>query len=265
MAVPLRQSLRVGWYIVQQRLRRNARYPLVLMLESLFRCNLACAGCGKIDYPDPILNRRLSVDECLSAVDECGAPVVSIPGGEPLLHKEIDKIVAGIVARKKFVYLCTNALLLKEKIDQFTPSKYLTFSVHMDGQKEHHDFSVCREGGYDIALEGIREAVNRGFRVTTGETVEGIERCVQTFAYWNPRILDATHLLNPQTGDYVPVQVLPLGRDSIGRHTDAQRYRLIGDSGGKPLRIDLWYSPAREWLALESRTPDGRTLRYSQE
>ena len=135
---------RVGAYVLKQRLKGNARYPLVLMLEPLFRCNLACVGCGKIDYPDEILNKRLSVAECLQAVNECGAPVVSIPGGEPLLHKEIDKIVEGIVARKKFVYLCTNALLLEKKLDLFTPSPYLTFSVHLDGLKEEHDHSVCQ-------------------------------------------------------------------------------------------------------------------------
>ena len=122
MAVPLIQQYRVGAYILKQKLRGNRRYPLVLMLEPLFRCNLACQGCGKIDYPEPILNRRLSVAECLEAVDECGAPIVSIPGGEPLIHKEIDQIVAGIVKRKKFVYLCTNALLLKKKLHLFQPS-----------------------------------------------------------------------------------------------------------------------------------------------
>jgi hopanoid biosynthesis associated radical SAM protein HpnH len=147
------------------------RYPLVLMLEPLFRCNLACAGCGKIQYPAHILKRHLTPEECFQAVEECGAPMVSIPGGEPLMHPQIAEIVAGLVARKKYIYLCTNALLLKEKIAEFTPSKYLTFSVHMDGQKEHHDFSVCREGGYEIAVEGLREAVKRGFRVTTNTTL----------------------------------------------------------------------------------------------
>ena len=132
MAVPLIQQIRVGAYVVKQRLMGVDKYPLVLMLEPLFRCNLACPGCGKIDYPDPILNKRLSVRECLDAVDECGAPVVSIPGGEPLLHKDIDQIVKGIVARKKFVYLCTNALLMEKKLHLFSPTPYLTFSVHLD-------------------------------------------------------------------------------------------------------------------------------------
>jgi hopanoid biosynthesis associated radical SAM protein HpnH len=141
------------------------------MLEPLFRCNLACAGCGKIQYPAHILKKDLSPEDCFKAVDECGAPVVSIPGGEPMMHPQIDKIVDGLVARKKYIYLCTNALLLKEKLHLFKPSKYLSFSVHVDGQKEHHDFSVCREGGYDIAVDGIREAVKRGFRVTTNTTL----------------------------------------------------------------------------------------------
>jgi hopanoid biosynthesis associated radical SAM protein HpnH len=161
----------VATYVLRQKLRRAERYPLVLMLEPLFRCNLACAGCGKIQYPAHILKKNLTPEQCFKAVDECGAPMVSIPGGEPLLHPQIDEIVKGLVARKKYIYLCTNALLLKEKIDLFTPSKYLTFSVHMDGQKEHHDFSVCREGGYDIAVEAVREAVKRGFRVTTNTTL----------------------------------------------------------------------------------------------
>ena len=141
------------------------------MLEPLFRCNLACAGCGKIQYPAHILKKELTPEECFKAVDECGAPMVSIPGGEPLMHPQIDEIVEGLVARKKYIYLCTNALLLKEKLHLFKPSKYLTFSVHMDGQREHHDFSVCREGGYDMAVEGIQEAAAQGFRVTTNTTL----------------------------------------------------------------------------------------------
>jgi hopanoid biosynthesis associated radical SAM protein HpnH len=161
----------VASYVVKQKLAGRKRYPFVLMLEPLFRCNLACAGCGKIQYPAHILKQELSPEECFKAVDECGTPMVSIPGGEPLMHSQIDKIVEGLVARKKYIYLCTNALLLKEKLDLFKPSKYLTFSVHMDGQKEHHDFSVCREGGYEQAVEGIREAVKRGFRVTTNTTL----------------------------------------------------------------------------------------------
>src|SRR5947199_7623028 len=171
MPVPVSQMWTVATYVLKQKLKRRKRYPFVLMLEPLFRCNLACAGCGKIQYPAHILKKELSPDDCFRAVDECGTPMVSIPGGEPLMHPEIARIVEGLVARKKYIYLCTNALLLKEKLHLFKPSKYLTFSVHVDGQKEHHDFSVCREGGYDLALDGINEALKRGFRVTTNTTL----------------------------------------------------------------------------------------------
>ena len=171
MAVPVIQQLRVGSYILKQKIKGNKRYPLVLMLEPLFQCNLACPGCGKIDYPKQILQRRLSVEDCLAAVDECGAPIVSIPGGEPLLHKEIDQVVKGIVERKKFVYLCTNALLLKKKLDLFTPSPYLTFSIHLDGLREEHDKAVDQEGVFDRAVEAIKEVVARGFRVTVNCTL----------------------------------------------------------------------------------------------
>ena len=171
MPVPISQMWTVATYLLKQKVAGRKKYPFVLMLEPLFKCNLACAGCGKIQYPAHILKQELSPEECFKAVEECGTPMVSIPGGEPLMHSEIDKIVQGLVARKKYIYLCTNALLLKEKLDLFKPSKYLTFSVHVDGQKEHHDFSVCREGGYDQAIEGIREAVKRGFRVTTNTTL----------------------------------------------------------------------------------------------
>jgi hopanoid biosynthesis associated radical SAM protein HpnH len=171
LAVPISQMWTVATYVIRQKLAGRKRYPLVLMLEPLFRCNLACAGCGKIQYPAHILKKNLSPEECFRAAEECGAPVVAIPGGEPLMHPQIHEIVTGLVARKKYVYMCTNALLLEEKIDLFTPSKYFSFSVHVDGQREHHDFSVCREGGYNAALEGIREALKRGFRVTTNTTL----------------------------------------------------------------------------------------------
>ncbi len=171
MAVPISQMWTVATYVLRQRWSGRKRYPLVLMLEPLFRCNLACAGCGKIQYPAHILKKQLTPEECFRAAEECGAPMVSIPGGEPLLHPHIGEIVDGLVARKKYIYLCTNALLLKEKLHLFKPSKYLSFSVHMDGQREHHDFSVCLEGGYDKAIEGIREAVSKGFRVTTNTTL----------------------------------------------------------------------------------------------
>ncbi len=168
---PVSQMWTVSSYVVRQKLKGRKQYPLVLMLEPLLRCNLACAGCGKIQYPAHILKKNLTPEECFKAVHECGAPVVSIPGGEPLMHPQIAEIVAGLVARKKYIYLCTNALLLKERLHEFTPSKYLSFSVHMDGEREHHDFSVCREGTYDKAVEGILLALQRGFRVTTNTTL----------------------------------------------------------------------------------------------
>lgn len=171
MGVPVIQQVRVGAYILAQKLRGNRRYPLVLMLEPLFRCNLACPGCGKIDYEDSILNKRLSLDECLEAVDECGAPVVSIPGGEPLLHREMDKIVEGIIARKKFVYLCTNGLLLEKKLHLFKPSQYLTFSVHLDGLEEHHDRAVNQPGTFKRAVAAIKKARAEGFRVNVNCTL----------------------------------------------------------------------------------------------
>ncbi len=171
MGVPISQMYTVASYVLKQKLTGKKQYPLVLMLEPLFRCNLACAGCGKIQYPAHVLKKNLTPEQCFKAVDECGAPMVSIPGGEPLMHPQIKEIVEGLVARRKYVYLCTNALLLEEKLHLFTPSKYLTFSVHMDGQKDHHDFAVCREGTYEIAVAGIRAAVKRGFRVTTNTTL----------------------------------------------------------------------------------------------
>ena len=171
MGVPLRQQISVGLYILKNRLNGRQRYPLVLMLEPLFRCNLACAGCGKIDYPSHILDKRISVDEAIGAVEECGAPIVSIAGGEPLIHKEMPQIVEGYVKRRKYVYLCTNALLLKRRIKDYTPSPYLTFSVHLDGNQDRHDASVCRQGVFDRAVEAIRLARERGFRVTVNCTL----------------------------------------------------------------------------------------------
>jgi hopanoid biosynthesis associated radical SAM protein HpnH len=171
MNIPFFKEVRIGAYLLKQKLLGRKRYPLVLMLEPLFRCNLACVGCGKIDYPDSILNRRLSVEECLQAVDECGAPMVAIPGGEPLIHRDIGEIVKGIVARRKFVSLCTNALLLEKKLDLFEPSPYLFFSVHLDGLKEHHDRSVSQEGVFERALSAIKAAKARGFIVNVNATI----------------------------------------------------------------------------------------------
>ncbi len=173
--VPISQMWTVASYVLAQKFKGRKKYPLLLMVEPLFRCNLACPGCGKIQYPDHILNRRLTPEQCWAAAEECGTPMVAIPGGEPLIHPEIDQIVSGFVVRKKYIYLCTNALLLKRKLDLFKPSKYLSFSVHLDGLREHHDAVVCRDGTFDIAVAAIKEAVSRGFRVTTNSTFfEGI-------------------------------------------------------------------------------------------
>jgi len=171
MSIPLIQQYRIGKYLIRQKLSGRKRYPLVLMLEPLFQCNLACAGCGKIDYEKDILQRRMSVADALQAVDDCGAPVVSIPGGEPLIHKELPQIVEGIVARRKFVYLCTNALLVPKHIDEYQPSPYLTFSIHLDGLQRQHDASVCQEGVFDKAVAAIRLLRERKFRVTINCTL----------------------------------------------------------------------------------------------
>jgi hopanoid biosynthesis associated radical SAM protein HpnH len=171
MAVPVSQMWAVSSYVLKNRLQGRQRYPLVVMLEVLFRCNLACAGCGKVQYPAHILKRQMTPEECFRAVEEAGAPIVNIPGGEPLLHPQIGEIVEGLIARGKYVYLCTNALLLKEKMHLFKPSKYFTFTVHLDGERDHHDFAVCREGTYEIAVEAMREAIAKGFRVTTNSTL----------------------------------------------------------------------------------------------
>lgn len=263
MAVPLIQQVRVGAYIMKQRLAGNARYPLVLMLEPLFRCNLACPGCGKIDYDDPVLNKRLSVEECLAAVDECGAPVVSIPGGEPLIHKEIRAIVDGIVARKKFVYLCTNGLLLEKKLDQFRPTPYLTFSVHLDGLKEHHDKAVDQDGTFDKAVAAIQEARRRGFRVnvnctlfdqmTADEAARFFDFCMNELkvegitispGYAYERAPDQQHFLSRR-------KTKQLFRDILGRD-DAKRWKFSQSTlfmdflaGNQTYHCTPWGNPTR--------------------
>jgi hopanoid biosynthesis associated radical SAM protein HpnH len=171
VSVPLRQSARVATYLLRQRLARNDRFPLIVELEPLFQCNLACAGCGKIQHPEAELRRRMPVAQAVAAVEECGAPIVSIAGGEPLVHPEIDEIVRQLVARRRFVYLCTNALLMERRLDRFAPSPYFAWAVHIDGLRERHDASVCREGVFDRAVAAIRAAQARGFRVTTNTTV----------------------------------------------------------------------------------------------
>ena len=214
MGIPLHQAMRIVSYVVRQHLTGRKRYPLVLMLEPLFRCNLACAGCGKIDYPDEILNQRLSYDECMEAIDECGAPVMSIAGGEPLLHREMPEIVKGALARKKFVILCTNALLLAKKIDDYKPHPSFTWSIHLDGNKAMHDKSVCQAGTYDKAVEAIRLAKSKGFRVSINCTLfndadpaevarffddmnaEGLDGITVSPGYAYERAPDQQHFLN---------------------------------------------------------------------
>lgn len=176
MGLNLLQAIEVGKYLVAQRLKGRKRFPLVLMLEPLFRCNLACSGCGKIQHPVEVLKQNLTPDQCFRAVEECGAPVVSIPGGEPLLHPQIDEIVRGLVARKKFVYLCTNGLLLEKSLHKFEPSPYLTFMVHLDGMREWHDYCVDRQGVFDVAVKAIKVAKEKGFQVNTNTTIfEGVD------------------------------------------------------------------------------------------
>ena len=173
MSIPLRQKVAVAAYLMGKRLAGMKKFPLVLQLEPLYQCNLECAGCGKIQHTDEVLARRLTVQQCIDAVEECGAPIVSIAGGEPLIHKEIGEITAAIIERKRFVYLCTNAIMMHRKLDLFKPSTYFAWSVHIDGLRERHDDSVCRPGIFDKAVEAVREAKRRGFRVTTISTFFG--------------------------------------------------------------------------------------------
>ncbi|MFQ5617831.1 MAG: adenosyl-hopene transferase HpnH [Rhodospirillales bacterium] len=263
MAVPLIQQIRVGAYVVRQRLMGVDKYPLVLMLEPLFRCNLACPGCGKIDYPDPILNKRLSVRECLDAVDECGAPVVSIPGGEPLLHKDIDQIVKGIVARKKFVYLCTNALLMEKKLHLFSPTPYLTFSVHLDGLEKHHDHAVAQEGVFKRAVAAIKSASAKGFRVnvnctlfdqmTAPEAAEffdfvtndlGVEGITVSPGYAYERAPDQDHFLNRRKTKQLFRDILKLGRGRKWRFTQSTLF-MDFLAGNQEYRCTPWGNPTR--------------------
>jgi hopanoid biosynthesis associated radical SAM protein HpnH len=262
MAVPLIQQYSVARYIIGQKLRGVRRYPLVLMLEPLFRCNLACGGCGKIDYPDQILNQRLSLDECLAAVDECGAPVVSIAGGEPLIHREIDEIVAGIVQRKRFVYLCTNALLLKKRIHEFTPSPYLTFSIHLDGNRERHDASVCESGVFDRAVAAIRLALEKGFRVTVNCTLfqnESVEEVAQFMDFCMALGVEGVTISPGYRYQHAPQQEVFLRREAskqmfrdIFRIGRGRRWRFNQSSlfldflaGNQAYRCTPWGNPTR--------------------
>jgi|SRR5580658_4147020 hopanoid biosynthesis associated radical SAM protein HpnH len=262
MPVPLHQVIRVGSYVVKQHLLGAKRYPLVLMLEPLFRCNLACAGCGKIDYPDEILNQRLSVDECLGAVDECGAPVVAIAGGEPLLHKDMPRIVEGILARKKFVYLCTNALLLEKKLDDFRPSPFFAWDVHLDGDQAMHDKAVCQDGVYDRAVAAIRKAKDKGFRVCINTTLfdnaeparvagffdqvkaMGVDGIMVSPGYAYERAPDQKHFLNRRKTKQLFREILELGR---GKGWQFNQSSLFMDflAGNQTYKCTPWGKPAR--------------------
>ena len=263
MSIPLLQKFRVGSYVARQHLRGRRRYPLVLMLEPLFRCNLACAGCGKIDYPGKILNQRLSVGDCLGAVDECGAPVVSIAGGEPLLHKELPQIVDGIIARRKFVYVCTNALLMEKKLPLYRPSRYFVWSVHLDGDRDMHDRSVCQPGVYDRAVAAIRKAKDAGFRVNINCTLFdnadadrvaeffdslaaiGVDGMTVSPGYAYERAPDQQHFLNRKKTKELFRAIFRKGRG--GRAWAFSQSALFLDflAGNQDYRCTPWGNPTR--------------------
>lgn len=262
MAISLRQQIHVGAYLLKQKLLGVKRYPVVLMLEPLFRCNLACGGCGKIDYPEAILNKRLSLAECLAAVDECGAPIVSIPGGEPLLHKEMPQIVAGIVARKKFVYLCTNALLLNKHLHKYTPSPYFAFSVHLDGLREKHDASVCLDGVFDRVVVAIEAALQQGFRVTVNCTLfqnESAEEVARFLDFCRDLGVEGATISPGYSYQHAPRQEVFLQRQSSkalfrqifrlgkGRKWQINQSSLFLDflAGNQDYRCTPWGNPTR--------------------
>lgn len=262
MGVPLIQQYRVGKYILGQKLKREKRFPLVLMLEPLFRCNLACSGCGKIDYPDDILDKRLSLEDCMQAIDECGAPIVSIAGGEPLIHKEMPQIVAGYIQRKKFVYLCTNALLLPKHIDEYSPSPYLTFSIHLDGNRKRHDTSVCRPGVFDKCIEVVKDAIAKGFRVTLnctlfqGESAEevaefmdmamglGVEGVTISPGYSYQRAPKQDVFLQRQEGKQLFRNIFRLGKNKSWRFNQSSLY-LDFLAGNQRYECTPWGNPTR--------------------
>jgi hopanoid biosynthesis associated radical SAM protein HpnH len=263
MAIPFLQKLQVGAYVVRQHLAGRKRYPLVLMLEPLFRCNLACAGCGKIDYPDKILNQRLSVDQCLQAVDECGAPVVSIAGGEPLIHSEMPQIVEGIIARRKFIYLCTNALLMEKKLKQYKPSPYFAWSVHLDGDRDMHDRSVCEEGVYDKAVAAVRKAKQAGFRISMNCTLFdnanpervasffdsvkglGIDGITVSPGYAYERAPDQEHFLNRQRTKQLFRDIFRRGRGAHNWSFNQSSLFLDFLAGNQQYHCTPWGNPTR--------------------
>ena len=269
MGIPLQQQIRIGAYLLKNHLMGTKRYPMVLMLEPLFRCNLACAGCGKIDYPDEILNQRLSVADCLQAVDDSGVPVVSIAGGEPLLHKEMAEVVQGIIDRKKYVYLCTNALLMEKKLDQYKPSPFLIWSVHLDGDQEDHDRSVCQDGVYDRAVKAIKAAKARGFRVNINCTLfnnavpervanffddvkaMGVDAITVSPGYAYERAPDQQHFLNRQT-------TKQLFRDIFKRGENGKRWSFSQSSmfldflaGNQTYHCTPWGNPTRTYFGWQ--------------
>ena len=262
MSVPLQQVIQVGAYVVKQHLIGRKRYPLVLMLEPLFRCNLACAGCGKIDYPAEILNQRLSVADALAAVDECGAPVVAIAGGEPLLHKEMPEIVQGILARKKFVYLCTNALLLEKKMDLFKPDPRFSWDVHLDGDKEMHDRAVSQDGVYDRAVAAIKEAKRRGFRLSINCTLfdgaeaprvakffddvmaMGVDGIMTSPGYAYERAPDQAHFLSRQKTKQLFRDILKRGQGKGWKFTQSPLFMSFL-AGNETYACTPWGKPTR--------------------
>lgn len=262
MGIPIRQQLSIGAYVLRQRLRGVERYPLVLMLEPLLRCNLACAGCGKIDHPPHILNKRLSVAACLAAAAECGAPVVSIAGGEPLLHPEIETIVANLLRQGRYVYLCTNALLLSKRLYRFQPHPRFSWSVHLDGDREEHDRAVCQEGVYDRAVAAIREAKQAGFRVNVNCTLFdgaepervarfldnakalGVDGVTISPGYAYERAPDQEHFLNRRRAKELFRAVFRLGK---GRDWSIAQSPLFLDflAGNQTYRCAPWGNPTR--------------------
>ncbi len=262
MSVPLQQVLRVGAYVVKQHLSGRKRYPLVLMLEPLFRCNLACSGCGKIDYPAEILNQRLSVADAVGAVDECGAPVVAIAGGEPLLHREMPQIVEQILARKKFVYLCTNALLLEKKMDDYKPNPFFSWDVHLDGDRDMHDRAVSQDGVYDRAVAAIRKAKERGFRLSINCTLfdgaqpervakffddvmaMGVDGIMTSPGYAYERAPDQAHFLSRQKTKQLFRDILSRGRGKGWKFTQSPLFMNFL-AGNESYHCTPWGKPTR--------------------
>ena len=260
MGLPFRQAAKIGAYVVKKELS-GKKYPLVLMLEPLFRCNLACAGCGKIDYPDEILNQRLSVKQCMDAIDECGAPAVSIAGGEPLLHRDMPKIVQGFLERDKFVILCTNALLLSKKIDQYKPDPNFTWSIHLDGDREMHDKSVCLDGVYDKAVAAIKLAKEKGFRTQINCTLfdgadpertakffdemmaMGVDGITVSPGYAYERAPDQQHFLNRERTKKMFREILSRGRG--GKNWEFTNSALFMDflAGNQTYECTPWSMP----------------------